>query len=125
SLLPASDADLWLPIAFAAHEPMVASTINLEADAQQEARALASFRMRARWQRAVRSLGKDVALSALRPDPRRREWFELAVAKGTFLLDELRIVLGDRDYVACMDSFGRSHAGQRVSSADFLAHVEK
>ncbi len=125
SLLPATDADLWLPIAFAAHEHLVAAAKDLAADEQQDERALSTFHMRARWQHAVHALGKDVALSALRPDPRRREWFDLATAKGTLFLDELRVILGDPEYVACMDAFGRAHAGQRVQTADFIAHVEK
>jgi hypothetical protein len=125
SLLPAADQDLWLPIAFAAHEPLVAGELAEAADDRDGAHALAVFQARARWQRAVRTLGHDVPLAKLQPDPRRPEWHELAAAKGVLLLEELRQLLGDEGYCASMDGFGVQHAGQRVAVADFRSHVER
>jgi hypothetical protein len=124
SLLPG--ADLWLSIAFAAHEPMVAAMrAPDERYRELHSAALLRFRAQARWQHAVRSLGRDVPLDALQPDPRRREWHDLAVGKGVLLLEDLRQLLGDDAYCALMDAFGRAHAGQPASSADFTAAAER
>ncbi|HLQ38695.1 MAG TPA: hypothetical protein VK348_12880, partial [Planctomycetota bacterium] len=123
SLLPASAADLWLPIAFAAHERMVAEELACAADQRPAERALQQFQLRARWQHALRSLGKDVPLLSLSSDLRRSEWYELALGKGTLLLDKLRSACGDDQYREYMDSFGRAHAGQKVHTSEFVAHI--
>ena len=125
SLLPAADGDQWLAIAFAAHERLCAQELATPADERDGARALWLFQLRARWQHAVRRLGHDVPLQSLQPDPRHDQWYELAFAKGTLLLEEVRQLLGDERYRACMDAFGSAHAGQRVATATFVADVER
>src|SRR5262249_9608453 len=53
------------------------------------------------------------------------EWYRVAVGKGVLLLNELRRSVGADKFARLMDSFGREHAGQEVTAAQFRAHCER
>jgi hypothetical protein len=131
TLLPASDGDLWLAAAFADYERIVAKENafrqrgdgNLSLPERDEL-AVDLFGYRSAYLRAVRT-GADVPLASVKPDLAQDHWYWLASGKGVLVLQALRAVLGDPLFEDTMDSFGREHAGQRVSTAQFQAHVEK
>jgi hypothetical protein len=131
TLLPKADADVWLAAAFAEYEKVVAkeSAAREKAagklvgdDRDQLARELYSFR--SRYLAAARS-GGDVPLARTRREVGRDDWYEVAVGKGVLLLHELRQQLGAKAFDGAMDAFGREHAGQEVTAAQFRAHMEK
>jgi hypothetical protein len=97
TLLPKTDADLWLSVAFAEFEKIVAS--------------------------AVRRLGRDVPLAELKRSWSDQNWHRIAVGKGTLLLASLRNELGDEKFDALMDDFGARHGGKEVTTEAFLAHA--
>ncbi|QEH31642.1 Phospholipase B [Aquisphaera giovannonii] len=144
TILPEGDADLWLASAFSGYERVVAleqacrkqaaddggddedggkaSGLGREA---REAIDLALFAPTSKYLMAVSRRGGDTPLSAIRPDLRSDEWYDIAEGKGTLVLAALRRAMGDRKFLAFMDDFGRSHAGRPVGTAEFFAAAEK
>jgi hypothetical protein len=132
TLLPASDADIWLAAAFADYEKVVAREQAIRAKAKDRALKRAEndrlrldlFAPRSHYRTAVARRGGDVALSRITADLHSDDWYQIAAGKGVLLLAALRQDLGDVAFLKLMDDFGRAHAGQRVSAEDFRAHAE-
>jgi hypothetical protein len=131
TLLPQTDADIWLAAAFADYERIVAQEKATRArnngeltQAERDELAVALFAHRAAYLSAVRA-GADIPLSEIKSDITRDDWYRLASGKGVLVLHELRRVMGDPCFEEAMDVFGRQHAGKRVTTAEFQAHMEK
>jgi hypothetical protein len=132
TLLPASDADIWLAVAFADYESIVARERAIRAKAkdralkpaEQDQLRLALFAPHSRYKTAVARRGSDVALAAIVPDLNSDEWYQIAAGKGVLLLAALRQTLGDEPFLKLMHDFGRAHAGQRVWTEEFRTHAE-
>ena len=134
TILPESDADIWLASAFADYERIVAREKAIKAHAaggklgirDRERLALALFAPTSRYLTAVaRRGGHDIALSEVHADLRSDEWYDIASGKGVLVLAELRAIMGDKPFDKFMDEFGRAHAGRPVSSAAFFEAAEK
>jgi hypothetical protein len=132
TLLPKTDADVWLAAAFANYEKFVnaekvlrqrSSDHRLSA-ADRDRLAVQLFGARAGYLAAARA-GEDVPLVKTRADVAHDEWYRVAAGKGVLVLNELRQLLGDEAFTGLMDSFGRAHAGKAVTTAEFEAHLEK
>jgi hypothetical protein len=132
TLLPKTDADIWLAAAFAEYERIYSLEKDLKKQAgekglseeDRQKLAVALYGYRSRYLAAARAW-KDVALANTVPDVRRDEWYRIAEGRGVLLLHELRKQIGDARFEKAMDSFGREQAGQKVTTAEFKAHVEK
>ncbi len=132
TLLPKTDADVWLAAAFADYEHYVSQETALHkrakdgklAPADQDRLALTLFAPRSSYLAATRT-AEDKALADVRSLPDRDEWYHIAAGKGVLLLHELRRTLGDATFATAMDSFGQAHAGKEVTTAEFKAHLEK
>jgi hypothetical protein len=132
TLLPKSDADVWLATAFADYEPIFSherrmkdqSTDGKLSDSDKEQIAVELFGYRSRYLAAVRS-AEDVPLSKIHTDTERDEWYRIASGKGVLLLHELHKKLGDGKFADMMDAFGRDFAGKPAATAEFQAHVVK
>jgi hypothetical protein len=132
TLLPATDADIWLATAFADYERIYAQEQKMRKDnkkgeltaADKEKLAVDLFAYRSSYLSAARASG-DVPLSQIKSDIASDAWYRIAAGKGVLLLHELRQTLGDTAFEKAMDSFGRDNAGKRVTTAGFQAHVEK
>lgn len=136
TLLPKTDADTWLATAFADYEKIVALQKALldQADEKSASRRLKAadrrrlatelFRYRSLYLAAAHA-GHDSPLERIHADLARDEWYRVASGKGVLVLHELRRLLGDAEFDDMMDSFGRAHAGQQVTTAQFQAHAEK
>jgi hypothetical protein len=128
TLLPATDADIWLASAFAEYETLVSRERGFIAsnkakclcDTDADRVAVSLFAARARYLAGVRG-GGDVALARVKATPAQASWYQIASGKGVLVLAELRRLIGDGAFVALMDEFGRAHAGQPVTSANFSA----
>jgi hypothetical protein len=135
TILPETDADIWLAAAFADYEKLLSRErflINHFKDkahpTARETKQLAAvtFPAVSDYLTAVASRGgKDLPLSEIRPDLRRDEWYRIAAGKGVLLLAALRARLGDEPFRSFMDDFGRAHAGQKVATANFFDAAEK
>jgi len=134
TLLPVSDADIWLAAGFADYERIVAHEKAIRAHAtggklsigDRERLAVALFAPASRYLTAVaRRGGRDIALADIHADLRSDEWFDIASGKGVLVLAELRAIMGEGPFDKFMDRFGRAHAGRAVSSAAFLEAAEK
>lgn len=131
TILPVSDADIWLAAAFADYEPIVALQIALRAKigtktlpkGDRERIDLAMFAPHSHYAAAVRRWERDPALSEIRSEKERDEWYAIASGKGVLLLAELRAKLGDDIFLKLMDDFGRSHAGTKVATQEFRQAV--
>ncbi len=131
TLLPAADADVWLSVAFAEYEKIVALEHALRFEAAEkplgrrarEALEVARFAKRSLWQTAVRRTGRDVPLAELRRSWNHDDWHRFASGKGTLLLAELRGLIGGEKFDRLMDEFGRTHAGRPTSTAAFVEHL--
>ena len=135
TLLPESDADVWLAAAFAEYEGIVAREKAIKAHSNggklgrprprtdQPGLVRAGFALshggrppgKARISRSVRSA----------PILRSDEWYDIASGKGVLILAELRRNSAPTPFDKFMDEFGRAHAGQPVSSAAFFDAAEK
>lgn len=130
TLLAKSDADLWLPAAFAEYEKVVAFEHALQKEessrelspAARRAADLALFHYESHWKTAVRRLGKDLPLRDIRPASDSRDWYDIASGKGVLLLAALRTHVGAEIVEKCLDDFGQAHAGQEVTAAEFREH---
>jgi Phospholipase B len=129
TLLPATDADIWLTTAFADYEVLVArqKAGNRKPGARERERHdLDLFAPTSRYLAAVaRRGGVDIALAEIRADFRSDEWYEIASGKGVLILAELRALMGGSRFDAFMDDFGRAHAGRPGSTAAFFDAAEK
>ncbi|HLN29865.1 MAG TPA: C45 family autoproteolytic acyltransferase/hydrolase [Gemmataceae bacterium] len=137
TILPKTDADIWLATAFADYERLVANEAAMHereeasgnekaefAKGDREKLASALFGYRGSYLASARAFA-DVPLTKTVSDLTRSEWYRVASGKGLLLLHELRHQLGNAAFDKMMDSFGREHAGQQVSTAEFQAHVER
>ncbi len=131
TILPETDADVWLAAAFADYEKVVAQEREIRkqakgralSSAEQDVLDMAMFGARSRYLTAVARAKGDCALTSIRADLTRDEWYHIAAGKGTLLLAELRAQLGEEVFLKLMDTFGREHAGKKVSTADFRRAV--
>jgi hypothetical protein len=136
SLLPKTDADIWLATAFAAYEKIVArehalcqhraakSSDKLLSSADRDRLAVQLYANRSSYLAGVRA-GGDTPLAKTRADINQSDWYGVAAGKGVLVLNELRRTLGAAVFEQAMDSFGREHAGKEVTSAQFQAYLEK
>lgn len=129
TLLPKTDADIWLAVAFADYEHIVALEKSLMADgkldsADQQKLALAMYVPFAKYRMAVQRLGHDIPLAQTKADAATNDWHDLATGKGVLLLNDLRKKMGAAKFDAMMDEFGRANAGKEVTTAMFQAHAE-
>jgi len=134
TLLPDTDADVWLATAFAQYEGVVASAKAIKANAHgaklgkrdRDQNSLGLFVPASRYLTAVaRRGGKDIPLNEIHADLRSDEWYDIASGKGVLILAELRSRLGAEPFDKLMDEFGRAHAGLPVSSSAFFDATEK
>jgi hypothetical protein len=133
TLLPKTDADIWLAVAFADYEKQVAlekamvdQSPNHQVGREDREQLTAElFNARAEYELGVRAAGGDVPLSQIHQDLASDDWYRVAAGKGFLVLHELRQILGADRFEEAMDSFGRAHAGKEVTSAEFQAHLEK
>ncbi len=132
TLLPKTDADIWLATAFANYERIVALERALRAksdhrelsDADLDHLGVSLFYYRAIYELGSRA-GADTPLAEIHADLRSDSWRQVAAGKGVLLLAALRALAGAEKFDAWMDSFGRAHAGQEVTAAEFQSHLEK
>jgi hypothetical protein len=131
TLLPKADADVWLAVGFARYERIVALEKALQkrsggklTAADQERLAVALFAPRSSYFFGARGQ-EEKPLSQTKADLRTDAWYEVASGKGVLLLHQLRQLLGADAFDALMEEYGRGHAGQEVSTADFRAFLEK
>jgi hypothetical protein len=132
TILPKTDADLWLAIAFAKYERVATRENALRkkgsngklSATEREKLALALFAFRADYELGARAAG-DVALTKLRSDLRSDNWYRIASGKGALLLHALREKIEPEKFDEMMDRFGKEHAGMPVSTATFCEFVEK
>jgi hypothetical protein len=128
TLLPKTDADVWLSVAFAEYEKLVAFENALKYEAAgkplgrraQEALDVARFKKRSDWITAVRRLGGDVPLEKLRRSWTDPHWHRIAVGKGSLLLGSLRDAIGAAEFDRAMDEFGAKHGGSEVTTREFF-----
>src|SRR5207247_1604276 len=131
TVLPRTDADLWLATAFAGYEKVVALENYLRersggklTPADRDQVALALFACRADYELGARA-HPERPLSGTRPDRRNNDWFRVASGKGVLLLHELRGLMGAEAFDKMMDQFGRENAGKPVSAEQFQACARK
>jgi hypothetical protein len=123
TLLPKTDGDIWLATAFADYEHMVAPD-RARRSRGRDALPLEVFGRRSSYL-AVARASTDTPLAQTRAENRSNDWYRVASGKGVCLLHELRRLMGEKQFAAALDSFGRAHAGKEVTTAEFRAHVEK
>jgi hypothetical protein len=132
TLLPQTDADVWLATAFADYERIVALEKALTErakpgqlpQAEKDYLSVELFRHRCNYELGARA-HPEVPLGDTQAQLRQEDWYRVASGKGVLLLHELRRRLGSERFVNLMDAFGREHAGQRVSAAAFCTAAQK
>jgi hypothetical protein len=130
TLLPKSDADIWLAGAFAEYERFVALERSIK-ERRPEGKLTAEdhdrlavelYGYRSAYLAASRA-SADRPLAKVRSETQNDEWYRLAVGKGVLVLHELRRRLGDKEFGDAMEAFGKKYGGQEVSTADFVTAI--
>lgn len=125
TLLPASDADIWLSTAFARLERILAN--RPDADTPR-AQALDDQAVELSYYRALYTLAARAApersLAQTRADMGDPQGYRVAAGKGVLFLHTLRDIVGPARFDAAMRAFGRQHDGQAVSTAQFQAFLQ-
>jgi hypothetical protein len=131
TLLPKSDADIWLTTGFANYERYASLEKALRGQPagrrpdphELDALAVRLFKYRSIYELGARA-GHEVPLAQTRSNPRDGYWYMVASGKGVLLLHSLRGLVGAEPFDRLMDQFGRAHAGREVTAAEFQAHLE-
>jgi hypothetical protein len=131
TLLPKSDADIWLTTGFANYGryASVEKALREHLEGKQlapddlDALAVRLFKYRSMYELGARA-GHEVALAQTRSNLRDVYWYMVASGKGVLLLHSLRGLVGAERFDRLMDQFGRAHAGREVTAAEFQAHLE-
>ncbi len=130
TLLPKTDADIWLATAFANYERIVAQENLVRQDSQTlkpndlDEVATEIFYHRSIYELGKRA-GKEVSLARTRANLRDENWYRIASGKGVLLLHSLRSLVGAKDFDRLMDEFGRANAGKEITTDQFQLHMEK
>jgi hypothetical protein len=139
TLLPKSDADLWMTAGFAEYERVVALENSLReeshdklTDEDRERVELALFRFRSdylsaraarpEWRRATPGAEAPHAVEA---ELDRDRWHQEQVAYGVLALHALREVVGAEPFAKALDSFGQANAGRVVTAANVTEFLNK
>jgi hypothetical protein len=132
TILPKTDADIWLAIAFADYQKIVALENALLEQAKdgklskddRERLTLELYAHRSNYLAAAR-IKSDVPLAKIRSEVGSDEWYRIASGKGVLLLHELRKAVGNKTFQDTMEAFGRANAGKEVTTAQFQQHWEQ
>ncbi len=137
TLLPKTDADLWLTSGFAGYERVVAleNALREKADgklsaADRDRVELALFEFRSDYlsakanRPAWRGRG-HTAPSPIAVELDRDRWHREQVGYGVVTLNALRNLVGAERFAEAMDEFGRANAGKEVTAAEFAAALGK
>ena len=139
TLLPKSDADLWMTAGFAEYERVVALENALReqspeklTDADRERVELALFRFRSDYlsARAARPEWRKTTPggelpSAVEAELDRDRWHQEQVGYGVLALHALRGFVGAEPFAKALDSFGQANAGREVTATDFTSFLTK
>jgi hypothetical protein len=135
TLLPKSDADVWLTAAFARYERVVATEHALRersggkltaADRREIELALFRYRtdyLSAKMTRPAWRSGGASPPSPLDVELDRARWHRERVGYGVLTLHALREFVGAEAFAAALDAFGRANAGKEVAVKEFAAAV--
>ena len=125
TLLPSSDAEIWLSTAFGRLERILAHQQGAPAD---DAQALDDRAVELSYYRAMYTLAARAAperpLAQTRADMGDPQGYRVAAGKGVLFLHTLRDIVGPERFDAAMRAFGRQHNGQAVSTAQFQAFLQ-
>lgn len=132
TLLPAAESDMWLPIAFAHFEKIVALENALKKKAGSKTfdpEHEEEIGLELNYYRSLYTLGSlagtDKALDNFQESVADENWYKIIQGKGVLLLHSLRGLLGKEVFDHLMDQFGTRYAGQRVSTEEFMTFIEK
>jgi hypothetical protein len=128
TLLPASDADVWLAVAFAEYH----NAVSLEKTRLKRGEPAETARQKLQQQvdvyrkiYAATAKQGETALADIKMSTTSAGWYGLARSKGVLLLHQLRLDLGAEMFDRAMDEFGMKHGGQRVTAQEFQRHLEQ
>ena len=127
TLLPASDADIWLSAGFAQLERIVAelpAERAIGAAAVRDAYAVELAYYRAQYEQAARA-GGDRPLAEVRASLGDGQPWRVASGKGVLALAALRDLIGPPRFDAAMRRLGRERHGQPVAAAQFQAFLQQ
>jgi hypothetical protein len=132
TLLPNAASDTWLAAAWAEYERVIGSESALrdrrdlqsQFDAATDRMNLAMFPFRTQLMRATRTL-PGMSLAKLEVSHQSNAWYDLAAAKGVWLLAELRGILGEATFDSLMQAYSRDFAGKPADAAEFRARAER
>jgi hypothetical protein len=127
TLLPKSDADIWLATAFADYHEMVSLEKTQLKAGVPAAKARETLQQNVeRYRKFYENASKpgDTPLADIKSSLLEARWYTMAVTKGVLLLHQLRLDLGDEVFDRAMDAFGMKYGGEAVTSQQFQQHIE-
>lgn len=128
TLLPKSDADIWLAGAFAEYQRIAAwDNANKSSRNTRVFRwsTMALHRHRAKAFAATVRMGVDVPPHKSKSAWNSSEWYDAALNKGVLMLDVLRKQAGPEKFDAAMDAFGTANGGKEVSNDQFVKFMSE
>jgi hypothetical protein len=125
TILPKSDGDLWLAIAFARYHDVLADEKAALKRGEKAKEAAARVEKDLEHFRDMCGEAGQVALADVRLAAGSEGWYDLACGKGVLLLHQLRRDLGAEVFDKAMDDFGMKYGGLRVTTQQFQQHLEQ
>ncbi|MFO0935922.1 MAG: C45 family autoproteolytic acyltransferase/hydrolase [Gemmataceae bacterium] len=132
TLIPKSDADLWVTSAFARYERIVAFELALKekgngklSPAAQNQLDLQLFRVRSDYRAALATKPTPEPKTETEIEIDRARWHKQTVAYGILTLAALKEYVGDGPFVDAMLAYGRKNAGREITADDFISFVGK
>ena len=132
TLVPASDADIWLANGFAIYRGLATRDKYLTARNAESGvdplgmddLATELFYYRSVYEQGARAR-TETPLSKIQVSYRDEAWNQIALGKGVLLLHSLRGLVGATRFEELMEDFGRENGGKQVSSLQFEQFMEK
>jgi hypothetical protein len=129
TILPKTDADIWLAAGFADYERVVALETALKkrsagkltaADKDRLAVLINGYRARAADALRRKANGNGGPPNEFPDDP-----YWIAAGRGVLILDAIRQAVGTEKFCPLMDDFGRANAGREVTTGEFATALVK
>lgn len=130
TLLPKSDADLWLTEGFAAYEKIVAMEQALRAEhddgkLSEEDHDRLAIEINLDRIRILPATSAEPEARAKGARTERSQLVRSETGRGVLRLREVRRAFGDERFLELVDEFGLAHAGKEVTGEQFMAFVDQ
>lgn len=123
SILPGASRDLWLVAAYPVYAKYLAN--RGRTPWASNARDLIRYSVLARASNALLRGTPDCALEAVEPTPANGGWYDIMLARGFLLMDDLAEKIGSEALTLAFEELGSAYVGKTATTENFRAIIER